>query len=93
LKNKKNLHAETLRNDPFPYCHLYNLLVGNDHGKDWMQYVLHCDYPQPSDRRNLSEIKRRMNWSIRPLTIFKINILKKDYVSGKTSKNIKLMDA
>lgn len=84
---------EKLRNDPYPYCHLYKLYVGSNHGKGWIPYVLHCDYPQPSDRRNIAEIKRRLGWSIQPLTIFKINVVKKDYNSGKTTQISKFMDS
>lgn len=77
---------EKLRNDPFPYCHLYNLYIGSKHGHVWQPYVLHCDYPNPNDKRNIAELKRRMNWSVQPLHIYKVNILKKDYVSGKNIK-------
>jgi hypothetical protein len=78
--------VEKLRNDPFPYCHLYNLYVGSNRGRVWQPYVLHCDYPNPNDKRNIAELKRRMNWSVQPLHIYKVNILKKDYVSGKNIK-------
>ena len=84
---------EKLKNDPYPYCHLYNLFVGSNHGRGWIQYVLHCDYPQPSDKRNHAEIKRRLGWSLQPLTIFKINVVKKDYQSGKNTKISKCMES
>ena len=73
---------EKLTNKPFPYCHLYKALVGTTHGRDWWPYVLHCDYPQPSDKRNISELKRRLNWSLTRLHIYKVNVIKKDYKYG-----------
>ena len=82
---------EKLRNDPFPYCHLYHVELGNSHGKSWIFYTLHCDYPQPMDKRNLNEIHRRIGWSSTPLKIFKIKLIKKDY-NGQSQehKRIKL---
>ena len=76
---------EKLKNDPFPYCHLYNVLIGSIHGRLWQQYVLHCDYPRPEDRRNIAELKKRLGWS-RHLHIYKVNVLKKDYVNGNSKK-------
>jgi hypothetical protein len=71
--------VEKLKNDPFPYCHLYHVHVGNNHGKGWMFYPLHCDRPNPMHKDNISEIHRRLGWSSTPLKIFNIKAIKKDY--------------
>lgn len=83
-----------LRNDPFPYCHLYNVLLGTIHGQKWQTYVLHCDYSRPEDKRNIAEVKHRLGWS-RHLHIYKVTVLKKDYVNGncKKTKNTKHVGA
>ena len=70
---------EKLKNDPFPYCHLYHVHIGNNHGRTWIFYPLHCDYPNPMDKRNISEIRRRIGWTSTPIEIFKIKLIKKDY--------------
>jgi hypothetical protein len=83
--------VENLKNKPFPYCHLYHVHVGNTHGKTWIFYTLHCDYPNPTDKRNISEIHRRLGWTSTPLKIFNIKVIKKDY-NGQTQnqQHIKL---
>ena len=73
---------EKLRNDPYPYCHLYKVLIGYSAGRDWQQYVLHCDYPRPSDKRNTDELKRRLSWTLSRIHIYSIKVLKKDYIYG-----------
>ena len=90
-KNKSNSPVAPLRNDPFPYCHLYKLSVGTNHGRAEIPYVLHCDYPQPADKRNIAEIKRRLGWSITPLHIYKINVVKRNYYGSKQQGNDKRM--
>lgn len=82
LKNKKIYSEVKLKSEPYPYCHLYKLYIGTNHGYAQIPYVLHCDYPKPTDKRNIAEIKRRLGWSITPVRIFKINVVKKDYKYG-----------
>ena len=86
MKNKSNSYEEKLKNDPYPYCHQYNVLIGSIHGALWQQYVLHCDYPKPDDKRNIAEVKKRIGWSSRYLHIYKVLVLKKDYINGNSKK-------
>lgn len=86
MKTKKNSCEENLKNNPFPYCHQYNVLIGSNYGTIWQKYVLHCDYPKPNDKRNIAEVKKRIGWSSRYLHIYKVLVIKKDYVNGNSIK-------
>ena len=46
---------------PYKYKHTYNCLLENKRNVSVMRYVLHSDWPSGKDKRNISEVKKRLS--------------------------------
>jgi len=81
-KNKSNLYAVTLRNDPFPYCHKYRIYLVNSHAEDWIEYTFHCDFENAKSSRCIQSLKERLNLGYRGFKIQNIRLLQANYDSN-----------
>jgi len=46
---------------PYKYKHTYNCLLENRRAVSIFQYDMHSDWPSGKDKRNISEVKRRLS--------------------------------
>jgi hypothetical protein len=71
---------------PYEYLHIYHCLIESNYGSDWVEYPMHCDYPKARDKRNISELKCRMQIAYPRIRLKRINIIKQ----GKNGSKINL---
>jgi hypothetical protein len=48
---------------PYPWVHHYNVILQSRVGIFTHRYILHCDYRKAKDKRNITELKKRLAWS------------------------------
>jgi hypothetical protein len=65
LKSKKISSEVSEKNKPLPYQyqHKYRCWFSNKYGQTNMDYVLHCDYPDPRNSKSITELKHRLSWT------------------------------
>lgn len=71
---------------PYDYLHIYQCLIESNYGEAWVDYPMHCDYPKARDKRNIIELKCRMQFAYPRYRLKKINIIKQ----GKNGSKNKL---
>jgi hypothetical protein len=75
-QHRKNSYDEPLDNTPFPYCHIYNCLLRGKYGEFWLRYTMFCDYLEPKDRQNISELKYRIQLFYPSFKLIKYKVIK-----------------
>jgi len=54
----------TISADPYKYKHTYRIQLEKRLVRTSTLYPMHCDYPNPRDKRNIKELRRRILWSM-----------------------------
>ncbi len=56
---------EILKNNilPYPWVHHYDIILQSRNATFTQRYILHCDHRKAKDKRNITELKKRLGWS------------------------------
>lgn len=48
---------------PYPWVNEYDVVLQNKFSRFTHRYVMHCDHRSAKDKRNIAELKKRLQWS------------------------------
>ena len=52
----------TISAEPYKYKHTYRIQLEKRQVRTL--YPMHCDYPNPRDKRNIKELRKRISWTM-----------------------------